>query len=74
MSSPVVPTISMEVDDEVSGEATSVGQCPHVDTAFAVEAARLSMLRKYKSAIAWGASSSGRAAKRRKVRAYLLTV
>ncbi|OCB84798.1 hypothetical protein A7U60_g8323 [Sanghuangporus baumii] len=68
MSSPLAASMSMDVDGNTSGEGASAGQCPHVDTAFAVEAARLSMLRKYKSAVAWGASSSGRAAKRRKAR------
>lgn len=66
MSSPLATT-AMDVDSVMSAENSADARCPHIDTAFAVEAARLSMLRKYKSAVAWGASGSGRAVKRRKV-------
>ena len=48
---------------------SGAGRCVHIDVAFAVEAARQSMLKKYKAAVAWGASmSGGRPTKRRKVR------
>lgn len=70
---------AMDVSSDSSNGDTSSGQtapapCPHIDAAFANEAARLSMLKKYKSAVAWAASAGeaasgalGRAAKRRKV-------
>ena len=68
MSSPLTAGTAMDVDASMSGESITDIRCPHIETAFAVEAARLSMLRKYKSAVAWGASGGGRAAKRRKVK------
>ena len=60
-------SMGMDVDVSYDGEGEVDTRCPHIDSVFAIEAARSSMLRKYKSAIAYGASSGGRAAKRRKV-------
>ena len=60
--------------EETPSPSTPLPPCPHVDAAFANEAARLSMLKKFKSAVAWSAcvgeatsGALGRAAKRRKV-------
>lgn len=44
--------------------------CPHIDAVFAVEAERVSMLKKYKAAVVWAAQMGARgerAAKKRKV-------
>ena len=60
----------MDVDVPSQDAQNSDMFCPHIDAAFAVEAARVSMLKKYKAAVAWGArtgSRGERSAKRRKV-------
>ena len=70
--------IDMDSDSHEGGENPK--RCPHIDAAFSVETMRTSMLRKYKSAVAWGASNSGaivsarsgtRPTKRRKVCSYV---
>lgn len=73
-----VGDIAAGSDDEGNAgtPGSASGRCAHVDVAFAAEAARLAMLKKYKAAVAWGASMSGnhaRPAKRRKVRVQPLT-
>lgn len=73
-----VGDIAAGSDDEGTAgtPGSASGRCAHVDVAFAAEAARQAMLKKYKAAVAWGSSMSGnhaRPAKRRKVRVQLLT-
>lgn len=68
MSSPPAPSTIGDFDDNFMEEDTTLeGACPHIEAVFAVEAAKLSMLRKYKSAIAWNVLNAGIPAKRRKV-------
>ena len=45
--------------DSPSGNGQDMS-CPHIDTAFAVEAARVSMLKKYRAAVAWAAQTGPR--------------
>lgn len=68
MSSPPPASTLGDFDDNAMEEETATeGSCPHIEAAFGVEAAKLSMLRKYKSAVAWCVSNAGTPAKRRKV-------
>ena len=57
---------AMEVDEQ------GPRQCPHLASAFAIEATRVGMLKKYKNAVAWGGQTNtnvgSRPNKRRKVR------
>ena len=72
MSSP--PAGSTMDDYEENGmdeDVTVEGSCPHIEAALGVEAAKSSMQRKYKSAIAWSVSNAGTPAKRRKVKVNL---
>ena len=61
-----IPDIQLQPDEE-----SESFDCPHLSSALAVEAHKSTMLRKYKSAVAWAAHNSvtsERPRKKRKVR------
>lgn len=62
---------AFELENELENELESMDQeCPHLLSSLSIEINRVSMLRKYKSAVVWVASNSlagVRARKRRKV-------